>query len=143
MNTIELEKTLCNYKPTFLGVFSSDNLPEKPGLMVCNTDTSRERGTHWIAIYIDAERRYGEYFDSFGRKPTATFRDYLNRHCKHWIFNDRQLQSVASRFCGHYCIYYCVLRCSGIDLRKIVNQFTNDQGYNDVLVHGFVCTNKR
>jgi hypothetical protein len=30
-----------------------------------------------IAIFIDTKRR-GEYFDSFGRKPTALFEDYMN-----------------------------------------------------------------
>ena len=40
----------------------------------------------------------GEYFDSFGRRPTANFERYLNRHCSSWTFNRRQLQSVISNF---------------------------------------------
>jgi len=32
----------------------------------------------------------------------------------HWSYNDIQLQSVASRFCGHYCVLYCILRSRGI-----------------------------
>jgi hypothetical protein len=124
---------------TVFGVYSRNNLPEERGLMVVNTDPSDRPGTHWIAIYIDAEGRHGEYFDSFGRPPTKTFKDYMNSHCKYWTFNDKQIQSIASRFCGHYCIYYCSLRCRNIDMRRIVNNFTNDTGFNDVLVHGFIC----
>ena len=67
----------------------------------------------------------------------------MNRHCSSWTFNDRQLQSVVSRFCGHYCIYYCMLRGRGIDMCKIVSSFTGDTGLNDVLVHGFVCRLRR
>jgi hypothetical protein len=63
----------------------------------------------------------------------------LNKHCKRWIFNERQLQSICSRFCGHYCVYYCILRNRGIDLRKISSSLTDDTGFNDVLVHGFIC----
>ena len=63
----------------------------------------------------------------------------MNAFCKNWTFNDRQLQSIASSFCGQYCIYYCVLRSFDINMRRIVNNFTNDTGFNDVLVHGFVC----
>ena len=32
-----------------------------------------------------------------------------------------------------------MLRSRGIDMPKIVNSFTGDNGLNDVLVHGFVC----
>ena len=56
-------------------------------------------GEHWIAIYVDDGGRYGEYFDLLGRQPTATF----GEHCREWTFNCKQLQSITSRFCGHYC----------------------------------------
>jgi len=68
--------------------------------------------------------------------PSVTFRRYLDKHCVYWSYNDVQLQSVVSRFCGHYCVRYCILRSRGIDMRS---SFTRDTGFNDVLVHGFVC----
>ena len=122
------------------GVISVDTLPDKPRLLVCNTDASDKPGRHWICMHFEAGR--GEYFDSFGRRPTENFERYLNRHCSSWTFNRRQLQSVISKFCGHYCIYYCMLRSRGIDMPKIVNSFTTDTGLNDVLVHGFVCRHR-
>jgi len=88
---------------------------------------------------MPAYNGHGECFDSFGRRPSAAFERYLNSHCLSWIFNNRQLQSVISRFCGHYCIYYCMLRSMGFDMRKIVRSFSSDTGLNDVLVHRFVC----
>jgi len=75
----------------FNGVFSADNLPTNPHLLVCNTDPSHKEGQHWIAIYVDKQRRCGEYFDSFGRRPSATFKRYMNEHCKHWTFNDKTI----------------------------------------------------
>ena len=138
MNSEQIERELKDYKPLFLGVYSSDRLPtHRRGLFISNTDPSHLPGTHWIAIYNDGQ--HGEYFDSFGREPTGIFKDYMNTFCKNWTFNDRQLQSIASSFCGQYCIYYCVLRSFDINMRRIVNNFTNDTGFNDVLVHGFVC----
>jgi len=97
-------------------------------LLVCNTDPSHRLGEHWVAIYVDDEGRYGEY--------SVTFRRYLDKHCVYWSYNDVQLQSVVSRFRGHYCVRYCILRSRGIDMRS---SFTRDTGFNDVLVHGFVC----
>lgn len=139
MNSRDIERILATNSTMFRGVYSCDTLPETRvrGLIVCNTDPQDKPGEHWIAMCFDGDR--GEYFDSFGRRPAKVFEDYLNRHCKHWIFNDRQLQSACSRFCGHYCVYYCLLRSSGVDLRRIVSSFTNDTGFNDVIVHGFIC----
>jgi len=80
MNSDEIERFLGARVRCFDGVFSVDNLPEDPHLLVCNTDHSDEPGRHWIAIYVDNDG-HGEYFDSFGRRPVVDFEHYMNRHC--------------------------------------------------------------
>jgi len=119
-------------------MFSIDNLPDDPHLLVCNTDPYYKPGRHWIAIYI--EDGQGEFFDSFGHRPNIDFERYMNRHCVSCNFNNRQLQSIISKFRGYYCIYLCVRRSRGIDMCKIVRSFTSDTGLNDVLVHAYVCS---
>ena len=131
--------------PMFLGVFACDRLPSsidksRPTLLVCNTDTHDMPGEHWISIYIE-DSSYAEYFDSFGGPPEAPFRTFLHRHCARWIYADRHLQSVISRFCGHYCIFYCLHRARGKNLNAIGNMLTYDTGLNDYLIHNFVCSN--
>ena len=81
----------------FDGVFSVDTLPDRPRLLVCDIDPSCRPGRHWVAICV--KDGHGEYFDSFGRRPSAEFERYMNRHCRYWTFNDKQLQSVVSQFC--------------------------------------------
>ena len=76
MNTDEIERKLSR---RIDGVFSIDTLPDKPRLLVCNTDPSDKPGQHWVCIHVEDGR--GEYFDSFGRRPTTLFERYLNRHC--------------------------------------------------------------
>jgi len=44
-------------------------------------------------------------FDSFGRGPDRFFERYMNEHCGEWVFNNTQVQSAVSRFCGHYCAF--------------------------------------
>jgi len=139
MNSDEIERFLSRRLTDFDGVFSIDTLPDRPRLLVCNTDPSDKPGRHWVAIYVDDDGNRGEFFDSFGRRPDDVFERYMNRHCSSWIFNDRQLQSVTSKFCGHYCIYYCMLCSRGIDMRRIVRSLSSDTGLNDALVHRFVC----
>lgn len=125
----------------FVGVFACDRLPERiseHALLVCNTDPHDRPGQHWIVLYVE-NSSYGEYFDSFGRPPQDSFRDFLNRHCDIWIHNSKQLQSSVSNFCGHYCIFYCTHRCRNKNITFIANTLTTDTGLNDYLVHNYVC----
>ena len=128
--------------PMFLGVFPCDRLPStinrnRPSILVCNTDTYGNPGKHWIVIYIE-NSAYGEYFDSLGAPPEAPFRTFLHRHCARWIFTDRQLQSIVSKFCGHYCILYSLHRARGRNINAVANMLTFDTGLNDYLVYNFV-----
>src|SRR5664279_2080844 len=94
MNTSQIDSILESdsvCKSLFQGVYSVDTLPSKPRLLVCNTDPSTKPGSHWIAIYVDKNGR-GEYFDSFGRAPQREFEHYMNKHCRVWTFNKKQLQ---------------------------------------------------
>ena len=139
MNSEEIERVLRQRRVRdFDGVFAADELPDDPRLLVVNTDPASRPGRHWVCICVDKDGR-GEYFDSFGRRPAVYFERYMDRHCSSWTFNCRQLQSVTSRFCGHYCIYYCVLRSRGVGMFAIVNSLTADTGLNDVLIHRFAC----
>jgi len=139
MKAEEIRSALSNVR-LFDNVYSVDTLPSQPnGLMVCNLDPSHRPGTHWVAIYVDTREKRAEYFDSMGREPCKTIKTYLDRWCKRWTYNCRQLQSVVSLLCGHYCIYFCVLRSNGITMREIVNSLSADTAFNDTLVHAFAC----
>ena len=143
MNSDDIERILIGCRPTFVGVYSADNLPTAPpsgSVLICNTDPERLPGRHWIAMYL--QNGGGEYFDSLGSEPPKRFVDYLDKHCGvgRWTFSTRQIQSAASSFCGHYCVYYTKLRTRGVDLCRIICLFTRDTGYNDALVHDFVCS---
>ena len=141
MNTREIDRFVRNVgvcRGIFQGVCSIDTLPDKPRLLVCNTDPSHKPGRHWVTIYVDSKGR-GEYFDSFGQRPLGVYQDSLNKHCVTWTFNTKQLQSVVSKFCGHYACLFCALRCKGFDPVRIVNLFTRDTGLNDSIAYNFIC----
>ncbi len=91
-----------------------------------------------MVLYIGRNAR-GEYFDSFGRPPDRLFRLYMNKYCTKWRRNERQIQSVLTRFCGHYCIFYSLYKCLDYDIKTITDSFTNDTALNDWIVHRFVC----
>ena len=43
-----------------------------PAAIVCNTHDSDRPGEHWVAMYVDTERR-GDYFDSYGLQPLIIY----------------------------------------------------------------------
>ena len=67
MNGENIERAVRRRVRRFDGVFAADRLPNNPCLQVCNTDPSHRQGEHRVAIYVDDEERYDEYFDAFGR----------------------------------------------------------------------------
>jgi len=86
------------------GIFSVDTLPSMlrllsatPILRTCRVDIGYmlKTGVENISnLSVDDQIRF--------------FQRYLNRHCSSWIFNNSQLQRVASKFCRHDCIYFCL-----------------------------------
>jgi len=126
---------------TFLGVFSVDRLPKtlpprRPLLLVCNTAPHDHPGEHWITLFIDI---CGEYFDSLGEAPPNIFKLYLEKNCTSFVWNNKQLQSVISSYCGHYVVYYSLMKCLNYSMDDITNGLTNDTALNDMIVHKFVC----
>jgi len=52
MNSDEIERFLGRRLVDFDGVFSIDTLPDRPRLLVCNTDPSDKPGRHWVANWL-------------------------------------------------------------------------------------------
>jgi len=88
MNTYELQCVTGVHVKRFDGALSIDRLPKKPRLLVCmcNTDPSDMSGEHLVAIYVDDDGHYGEYFDSIGRAPNRLSEHYINEHCREWTY---------------------------------------------------------
>jgi len=139
MNTEEIRRALQNKH--FDDVYSIDTLPARlRGTVVCNLDLFYRSGNHWVCILVVDGTR-GDYFDTFGRAPPKTLKDYMNAWCESWTYNSRQIQSIVSSFCKHYCVYFCMLRSRELTMNEIVCSVSNDTGFNDCMVHAFVCRN--
>ena len=136
MNTEEIERLLKRKcKDSFLGVFAKDRLPRslphrRPLSLVCNTDKHDKPGRHWVVLYIGNDSS-GEYFDSFAMKPENIFAKFLDKFCKSWIRNEDKVQSLMSKFCGHYCIFYCLFKSLNYEMIDIMNCFIDDTAVND------------
>ena len=62
---MKIQKKYSHNEHKFNGVCSRNNLPKiKDQAYLINLDECKSKGTHWIALYVDAENV--AYFDSFG-----------------------------------------------------------------------------
>jgi len=116
MNSLQIENLLKKYKPLknkFIGVFSSDNIPNKkwtkPFCFIVNNMRKGTVGEHWIACYSDNPCTV-EYFDSFADEPNCDMRQSMLGNFSKVKQNKFPLQSPLSDTCGHYCIYFLILR---------------------------------
>ena len=145
MNTVQLTQLLeadPYGRGVFVGVYPRDRLPRTvktyPSAYVWNTDPHTTNGEHWISVFLDECGR-GEYFDPYGFPPLyQTFRNFLNKHCTSWTFNDMQLQGLTSSVCGHYCVLYLLHRCRGLSLKTVTDMFGANVEDNDVLVREYL-----
>ena len=141
MNTDEIDRIVRSHNcEIFDGVFSSDTLPLHPQLLVSNSKPAKHPGKHWVALHINSETGEGEFFDPLGRPPNSVFARYLDKRCSSsWTYNNQQFQSIISTFCGYYCIYFCLLRCNGLDMRKIIQTLTSNAALINSIVHKLIC----
>lgn len=124
----------------FAGVFPSDKIPvirKFPCTMVINTDKHDEKGTHWLAVYIQDKKNI-DFFDSYGLPPEAYGED-ISRFVEkyHQIqWNKITLQSLTSNVCGQFCIYFIVKRSQGFCMKSITNALSKQK--NDFRIFQFV-----
>ena len=130
----------------FRGVYAHDVLPRYvPGASayIINTDDSRGRGLHWVAVYFDG-RGNAEYFDSFGFPPLLqTVVGFLRRNTPgRLLYNDRHLQNFASSACGLYVVYYILRKSRGASLSSVQGAFpsNNNNSVNDRRVRALILS---
>ena len=127
MNSLQLHKILSKYK-NFLGIFARDELPYKvkyPSFFVFNTDNRSEPGEHWLAIFIDEDKK-AEFFDSYGNHPRYfRLEKYLDKIARSWTYNGQRIQDYFSQLCGHYCVYFLIQKLKDKTLLDKQNELKN------------------
>ena len=119
---LRIGKALLGHR--FLGVFPSDKIPNLRNNECCivNLDNSREKGSHWTAIYKFNDTKILLY-DSFGRNLNKLLKvkgintDRTDREQETKILGDR----IEEINCGQRSIAW-LLVCSnhGYDVSKLI-----------------------
>ena len=80
---------LCNFN---LKEYINKNIT-KIGI-IFNTDTHDKPGKHWIALFIDLDKKFIFYFDSNGTKMPKQIKVFLNRVDQQALENDTNLNII-------------------------------------------------
>lgn len=100
-------QTLLSRIPSFIGVFSCDNLPTQIAIknfsLIVNTDAFGLPGKHWQCILV--KRNVCHFFDSFGGEPTNP---QIRKFCEQWpvvYYNKQRHQGSNEKTCGAFCVF--------------------------------------
>ena len=103
-------------------MYSRNNLPNKikKGAYVINLDEYENTGTHWISLFVKANKVI--YFDSFGIEhiPEKTNKFIGNKKIKASI---SRIQAYDSIMCRYFCIEFINYMLKGKKLLDYTNYF--------------------
>ena len=112
-----------------MGFYSRNNLSKMTdGEYIMNLDEYESIGTHWIALYVNAENV--TYFDSFGV-------EYIPKEIKRFIGNKNiitniyKIQGYDSIMCGYFCIEFIDFMLKGKRLLEYTNLFSPNKYKKD------------
>ena len=137
-------KKILNCSKSFVGCFASDQLSQLsissyPVFLIVNTDKTKGRGKHWLALYITTCEI--ELFDSLG----LIHRNLLPKQILNFVHRfsvsrkltcNRRIQPNNSILCGFYCIFFIILR-QFTKFKSILSIFSGNQMRNDNVLESF------
>ena len=109
----------------YLGTFSSDQIqkltPSQP-YSILNLDTSKESGSHWIAVALDTKTNKTVAYDSFGRSNIKIIPALSKSDNGSIVDTDRDVeQDILETDCGARSIAFLLLFDSfGVDIAKMI-----------------------
>ena len=110
---LEIKKH-CQNEPKFNSVYSRNNLSKiNEGACLTNLDEYESIGTHWIALYVNAENE--TYFDNFRVEHILIkIRKFIGN--KNITTNIYRIQAYNSIMCGYFCIGFIdfMLKCKSL-----------------------------
>jgi len=99
--------------------------------IVYNLDPHNKGGSHWIASFINVNKKEFYYFDSYGMKPPRQVDKFMQ-----WLtiqepklkllVNGKRLQRKESE-CGMFCMYFIVCMLEGEDFKHFCRRAPSDK----------------
>lgn len=103
-------------------------LKEGPTAYIVNTDPDHEPGRHWIALWTEGNvcqvmDSYGVSLDVYG--TADPIKEWIKRHFKYQLVNEKSLQSLFSQSCGDYALMFLVNKANGHSMNEFLDLFSS------------------
>ena len=126
LSNIQIERFMRRNTDHFYKVFPYDKFrpefcPFLPCGIIVNTEPQSVEFGHWVAIFIDKNRK-GSFFDSFGCEPWGRIARFFEDHAASTEFNKLALQTNKTS-CGHHAIFFLTQMSKGYDLGDILRMY--------------------
>ena len=131
-------------KDGWKGVYSVNELNEIPVSkkmsFIMNLSPDYKKGTHWVAVYIDAKKDMSvDYFDSFGRDPNEEtlkgIKEIVDKiHSNVYLklkINKIVDQRANSSTCGYHAMNFLLNRYKGIPFKDCSGYSNVEKGEKD------------
>ena len=110
---------------------------------VFNMDPHHEKGSHWVCMYLDCQKKYVGYFDSYGKCPPPKEILFLmtklsnqSNSCTKYGKLQLKCNNVRHQYkdteCGMYCIYLIYMCLIGHNFDDICNTKIDDDKVNEL-----------
>jgi len=94
--------------------------------IVFNNDTHLQKGSHWLAVFIDNNQRTIEYFDSLGKLPNKYIKKFLDKFKGYSATYNRIEHQRGSNACGVYACYFIIQKLKGKTFNEINARLITD-----------------
>lgn len=106
--------------------------------IIFNLDKHNESGSHWVSLFIDIEKGFIFFSDSYGIQPHERIRKFMRRIAKQIQEGGRKLHSNFNKTrhqkgdnaCGMYSICFIVRLLAGENFYKINKDRISDEEVN-------------
>ena len=156
LSTTEIDYVMLQYQELFpdfkyIGCYPSDYYKLAPSKfpkklldtyknagIVFNLDSSHQKGSHWIAIYITTDpltkRKTVEFFDPTGKPPNKNLNEFLkNPYFKDAdVYISKKVHQRGNSECGVYSLFYILQRAKGRTMEDINSKRIADSEMNNL-----------
>lgn len=107
--------------------------------IVFNLDEHTQSGSHWIAMYMDLDRRDLGYWDSYAYEPPQEVKDFIERvqhqakkywKCQFREYINKTRHQYKNSECGMYCINFIVQLLEGQSYNDVFQNIIKDDDMN-------------
>lgn len=102
---------------------------------IFNLDRYYQSGSHWVALYIDNNKKTIEYFDSTGMSPNKFISKFIDNiknilPISYKLLINKNTHQNKNSECGVYSIHYIIQRLNGKNFNTISKTVIDDAKMN-------------